>query len=111
VDAIITSILGATPQLGVGGVLLALLVILQRQQAREREDHRLELAAVSERHTTELKRVNTDHDTELAELRSDIGELRKHLDQLNAALDAERALRRQAEDMINRPGGDTPWSR
>lgn len=110
-DAVLTAILGAAPQLGVAGVLLALLGLVLRRESQDRTDYREQLTATTARHAAELARINTDHDTELAELRRDIKELRTQLAEVNASLDAERARRRQAEDgaPAQRTEGDSPW--
>ncbi len=118
-DAIITSILGAAPQLGVGGVLLAIMGLLLRRETQDRADYRAEIA-----------RLNADHDTELADLRKEITNLRRQVGDLNTRLDKERELRRAAEDaergrreaadrpredpamgQIDRPRGGGSWGR
>ena len=106
-DSVLTTLVGAAPQLGVSGVLLVLLVLLLRREAADRADYRTAVAEVSTRHAGELKRINADHDTELAELRKEIAGLRSQLDEVNRKLDEERARRRAAED--RRPGGSS-WS-
>jgi len=98
VDAVLTSLIGAAPQLGVAGVLLTLLALLMRREAQDRADYRTQIAELSTRHAAELARINTDHDAELAELRKEIQGLRTQLDEMNRKLDEERAKRRAAED-------------
>lgn len=116
-DAVLTSLIGAAPQLGVGSILLALLGLMIRWGSQERADNRTGVAELATRHATELARINTDHDAELAELRKEIGGLRGQLEEVNRKLDAERDRRRAAEDR-RRPGrdpamgqlqGDPPW--
>lgn len=98
-DVILPGLVSAAPQLGVAGVLLVILTVVIRTSTQDRVDYRTDLAASLERHAAEVKRINVDHDAELAELRSDIRDLRRNLDDLNAALDLEREARRRAEDM------------
>jgi cell division protein FtsB len=98
VDAVVTTLIGAAPQLGVAGILLAVLGLLIRWQAQDRTDYRAQLADLTKRHTEELTRVNGDHDAELAELRAEIQGLRKQIADLHVKLDDERAKRRAAED-------------
>jgi Skp family chaperone for outer membrane proteins len=98
VDAVITTLIGAAPQLGVAGVLLTLLALLMRRESQDRADYRTQVAELATRHAAELARINGDHDTELAELRKEIQGLRTQLDDMNRKLDEERAKRRAAED-------------
>ena len=97
-DAVITTLIGAAPQLGAGGILLTLLALLIRREQQDRADYRAQIAEAATRHADELKRVNADHDAELAALRKEISGLRAQVDELNTRLDAERARRRAAED-------------
>jgi septal ring factor EnvC (AmiA/AmiB activator) len=119
VDAVLTTLIGAAPQLGVGGILLTLLALLMRRESQDRADHRTQIAEMSARHSEELKqlttrhaeelkRINTDHDVELAELRTEIKGLRDQLDEVNRKLDEERALRRAAEDSMRPRNRRTP---
>jgi Skp family chaperone for outer membrane proteins len=87
VDAVLTTLIGAAPQLGGAGVLLLIIGLLLRREAQDRADYR-----------AELTRINTAHDGELAELRAEIVGLRTQLDEVNRKLDEERARRRAAED-------------
>jgi Skp family chaperone for outer membrane proteins len=100
VDAVLTSLIGAAPQLGVGGILLTLLTLLMRRESQDRTDHRTQVAEQATRYAAELKRINEAHDAELAELRVEIKGLREKLDELNEKLDDERARRRAAEDSM-----------
>lgn len=97
-DAVLTAVVQSLPQVGVASGLLFVVVLLLRRES-----------ATEERHTAELRRINDAHDAELAEMRADIKELREKQDQLNAALDEERARRRQIEDELAaaRRGGVT----
>ncbi len=97
-DAVLTTLIGAAPQLGVAGVLLALLALVLRRESQDRTDYRAQLADTVARHATELTRINTSHDEELAELRKEIAGLRAQLTEVNAKFDAERDRRRLAED-------------
>lgn len=99
-DAVITTLIGAAPQLGVGGILLTLLALLMRRESQDRADYRTQIAELATRHADELKRINVSHDEELAELRTEIKQLRAEIHELNQKLDDERALRRAAEDSM-----------
>lgn len=113
-DGVITSLLGAAPQLGVAGVLLVLLGIVIRWGSQERTDNRAQITDLATRHATELTRINADHDAELGELRKEIAGLRAQLDEVNRKLDAERDRRRAAEDSAmgqlgRHQQGNPPW--
>lgn len=86
-DAVLTTLIGAAPQLGGAGVLLLIIGLLLRREAQDRADYR-----------TELTRINAAHDAELAEKHGEIKGLREQLDDVNRKLDDERAKRRAAED-------------
>lgn len=112
-DAVLTTLIGAAPQLGVAGVLLALLGLVLRRESQDRADYRTQLTEITNRHAAELTRINTSHDEELAELRKEIAGLRAQLVEVNNKLDAERDRRRIAEDtaatrIIPRIGEGTP---
>lgn len=107
-DQILSTLIGATPQLGVSGILLVVLALLLRREAADRTEYRTSVADLATRHATELARINTDHDNELAELRREIAGLRAQLSEVNRKLDEERARRRAAED--GRPPGGRSWS-
>lgn len=114
-DVVLTTLIGATPQLGVAGVLLTLLVLVIRREAQDRSDNRVAMTELVGRHATELARINTSHDAELAELRTEIAGLRAQLAEVNHKLDAERDRRRTAEDaaiatLDRRREGGLPWS-
>jgi Skp family chaperone for outer membrane proteins len=114
VDAVLTAALGAAPQLGVGGVFLALLVLLIRREAQDRADYRAQIGELSARHAAELARIAAAHDAELTELRTEIQGLRAQLNDMNTKLDAERDRRRAAEDSAmgqlgRRQQGELPW--
>jgi Skp family chaperone for outer membrane proteins len=100
VDAVLTTLIGAAPQLGVGGILLTLLALLMRRESQDRADYRTQIAELATRHADELRRINEAHDVELHELRGEIKGLREKLDELNTKLDDERARRRAAEDSM-----------
>lgn len=97
-DAAFTAALQVAPQLGGAGLLFALLVWFMRNASTDRIDYRAALDAAEARHAAELKRISDAHDSELRELRDDVAYLRKQIDELNRALDAEREDRRKAED-------------
>lgn len=88
-DAVLTAVLQSSPQLGVGSTLVVVILLLLRREG-----------SAEERHSAELARITAAHDAEIKELREDIAQLRKQLDDVNAALDLERETRRQAEDAL-----------
>lgn len=98
-DSLLPALLNAAPQLGVAGLLLLILAVVLKSSAQDRLDYRTELAAAADRHAAEMKRKDSDHDAELAELRADIRELRKKVDDQQSELDLEREARRRAEDV------------
>lgn len=102
-DAGLTTLLGALPQLGAGGGIVVFFWLLIRWTGQDRTDYRAQLAEQSTRHADELRRINGDHDAELAELRTEIKRLRAEVDELNTKLDQERAQRRSAEDQMRHP--------
>lgn len=96
-DAFLGSVLASLPQLGVGGGLAVVVVLLLRREAQ-----------TNARHTAEITRISSSHDEELAELRAEILALRAQVDLMNTKLDEERARRRAAEDAVplrRRAGG------
>lgn len=97
-DAALAALLPVVPQLGVGGLIFAVLLLALRWHGQDRTDYRAQLTQLTERHAAELARINAAHDAELAELKADIKELRQRLDEVNADLDRERERRRIAED-------------
>jgi TolA-binding protein len=103
VDAVLTTLIGALPQLGAGGGVIVFFWLLIRWTGQDRTDYRAQLAEQSTRHAEELRRINGDHDAELAELRTEIKNLRERIDELNRLLDQERAQRRAAEDQMRHP--------
>jgi Skp family chaperone for outer membrane proteins len=114
VDAIVTALIGSAPQLGIAGILLALLGLLMRRETQLHAEYRMRVAELTKNYANELARINRDHDAELGELRADIAGLRAALDDLNTKLDAERERRRAAEDsamgrLQMREQGDPPW--
>jgi hypothetical protein len=109
VDAVLTTLVGAAPQLGGAAGLLAFIWILIRWSGQDRTDYRTQLTEQATRHADELRRINDAHDAELAELRTEIKGLRQQLDDMNRKLDDERARRRAAEDnMPYLPGPGEP---
>lgn len=80
-DAVLVAVAQSAPQLGVGSLLIAVIVLLMRRES-----------SAEERHAAELDRVNLDHDEEIAELNARIKGLRGDVDELDRAL---RALRRR----------------
>lgn len=89
---------GSIPTIGGATILLVIIGVVTR----------LWLGAEG-RHLAELTRVNKAHDEELAELKADIAELRKRVDELTTQVDTERTARRRAEDeaaQARRQGGE-----
>ena len=87
-DAVLTSVMSSVPQLGVGGVALAFIVLLLRRESSSQD-----------RFSAEYKRINEAHNAELAELRAEIQSLRERIEDLQLKLDIEREERRKAEDV------------
>jgi len=111
VDAVITTLIGAAPQLGGAGILIVIIGLLLRRETQDRADYRTSLTELSTRHAAELARINEAHDAELAELRRELAGLRGQVTELHDLLDAERSRRRAAEDnpMGGRHRPDQPW--
>lgn len=115
-DAVLTTLIGAAPQLGASGVLVLLLGLLVRREAQDRADHRTEITELTTRHAAELTRIAGAHDAQLVDLRREIAGLRQQLDEVNRKLDDERDRRRRAEDArppedpaLGRLQGGPPW--
>lgn len=94
--------LTALPSLGPYGIFVAILVYMGRQLFQADQRHASELARVNSAHRDELARINASHDEELAELRRDIKGCREDIALLRAALDAESAARRAAEEAAHK---------
>ncbi len=101
-DALLSALVTKLPELGIAGLALMLLLTSWRNAATDRGDYRESLRAAEERHAAEIARINREHDAEIAEIRATKAELRKRIDDLNAALDLEREARRSAEDRLSR---------
>ncbi|AEA27936.1 hypothetical protein Psed_5811 [Pseudonocardia dioxanivorans CB1190] len=86
-DGLLTSIVGAAPQLGVTGLLLAVVVLLVRREVQ-----------TSELHGIEMERQARIHDEEIAERDEEIAALRTRCDRLQERLDDEMERRRAAQD-------------
>lgn len=79
-DGLLTAALGSIPQLGGAGLLVLLVILLLRREG------------------TELARERAAHDAELAQRDAEVTSLRARVRELDAEVDAERKLRRAAED-------------
>lgn len=101
-DALFSALVTKLPELGIAGVALMLLLTSWRNAASDRGDYRAALRAAEDRHAAEITRINREHDEEIAEIRATKADLRKRIDDLNAALDLEREARRSAEDRAPR---------
>lgn len=110
-DAVLTTLIGAAPQLGAATGAIALLWLLIRWAGQDRTDYRAQLGEQATRHSDELKRINDAHDAELQELREEIARMRTRINELNQKLDDERERRRAAEDnrMPPRHRQDPRW--
>lgn len=101
-DAIITTLGGSLPQLGVGGALTFVIALLVKLLIDERTRHTTDLDAQQQRHTAELeargKRLADDDARDDAER----DRLTKRVAELEALVDVERAARRAAEDTAAR---------
>lgn len=90
-DALLVAVVQAAPSAGVLGVLVSMIVILIRREARVETTHSTALDQRARLHTMELERLNRDHDAELLELQERIRELRRELDDLYGHLAAARS--------------------
>lgn len=97
-DAILTAVLGASPELGGAGVLLSVLVILVRRETQTTERHSTEIARMAQAHDKEMARQAGAHDDELAEIRAELTRARAERDSAEQQVDAQRQLRRQAQE-------------
>lgn len=93
VDAVLAAVVQAAPSLGVTGVLVTLIWILLKREARVDTSHADALDRQARLHTAELGRLNRDHDAELLELGDRIRELRHANDELYDHLARERSAR------------------
>lgn len=101
-DAVLSALVSKLPELGIAGVALMLLLTSWRNNATDRGDYRAALRDAEERHAAEIERINREHDAEIAEIRATKADLRKRIEDLNAALDLERETRRAAEERLSR---------
>lgn len=92
-DKVLTAIAQASPSLGVFGVLVTVIVILVRREARVERAHAAALDRQDRLHAATLERLNRDHDAELGELNVKIRDLRRDIDALDRQLSLERAAR------------------
>lgn len=103
-DAVLTALVGAAPQLGASGVLLVLLTLSIRRESQDRADYRAAIAETAIRHAEEMKRVLGAHNVEITGLHSEVTELREQLDEVHQRFDDERDRRRYAEDSVWKSG-------
>lgn len=82
-----TTLWNAVPQLGVGGVLLAVVVYVLRQNYNDRHQYSVLQRAMDDKHVQDL-----------AELRGQITELRSEVHALRQELEQQRRARWKAED-------------
>lgn len=112
-DSILQGLGGSLPQLGVGGILTFVVGLLVKLLVDERGRHTAELDAQSARHAAELTakgerlaaenaREQAQHIADLADLRAELRDARKRIDELDLTVDIERAARREAEDAAAR---------
>ena len=92
-DKVLTAIVQASPSLGVFGVLITVIVILVRREARVERAHATALDRQDRLHAAALERLNRDHDAELSELNVKIRDLRRDIDALDRQLSLERNAR------------------
>lgn len=111
VDAILSTLSGNLPQLGVGGVLAFVIGLLVKMLFDDRARHTAELDAQSKRHVTELEkkgaRLETENAYEMAQHKADMVDLREELArerlrnaELLTIIDTERRARYEAEDAL-----------
>lgn len=101
-DAVLAAVVQAAPSLGVTGVLVTLIWILLKREARVDTSHADAVDRQARLHTAELERLNRDHDAELAELGERIRALRHANDELYDHLARERSAR------LDLPARNTP---
>jgi hypothetical protein len=113
VDGILSALGGGLPQLGIGGTLAFVIGLLVKLLIDERTRHTAELDAISKRHADELQRKGdrlaaenereqAQHIADLTDLRAELRDARKRIDELELTVDIERAARRDAEDAAAR---------
>lgn len=83
-DALLTAVLGALPQLGGAGLLVIVVVLLLRREGQE------------------LARERAAHAEQMAQRDQMIADLRQRLAAAEAEIDEHRRLRRLAEDWAAR---------
>lgn len=104
-DALLVAVVQAAPSVGVLGVLVTLIVILIRREARVEATHATTLDQQARLHAAELERLNRDHDAELLELQERIRELRREQSELYDHLGRERAARLELPPRRSVDGG------
>lgn len=92
-DTILPTVLPYVPSWGVGGLLVIIIVILIRREARVETAHAAALDRQDRLHAASVERLNRDHDDELTELNVKIRDLRRDIDALDRQLSLERAAR------------------
>jgi TolA-binding protein len=97
-----TAILGALPTLGPIGLVLLILAYVGRQWLSSDKRYQAEIERLNRAHEAELARINAAHDEEIKELRDDIRDLRREMDELRKALAAERTARMDAQEEAHR---------
>jgi hypothetical protein len=102
VDAILTTLGGSLPQLGVGGVLAFVVGLLVKWLADERTRHTADLDAQARRLADENAREAAQHTANMTDLRGELRDARTRIDELEITVDLERAARRDAEDTAAR---------
>lgn len=98
---VVSAIGAGSPYAGLGLVLVVLLRLWARAEARaEAADKRTAEVRkeLQEAHAAEVLRITKAHDDEIGELRRDVAELRTAVDRLHREVDSERTKRREAED-------------
>jgi len=93
VDTILPAVMQYAPGWGVGGLLIVIIVILIRREARVETAHAAALDRQDRLHALAIERLNRDHDTELSELNVKIRDLRRDIDSLDRQLSLERNAR------------------
>lgn len=90
-DAVLQTLGGSLPQLGVGGVLTFVIGLLVKLLIDERNSH-----------DAELERKGARMLVEIAHKDEELARLSKRIEDLEVTVDIERAARRDAEDVAAR---------
>lgn len=91
--------LGQLGPIGIALIILLIMWVLNRQTTR---GYREEIARINKDHDAELEELRINRAREMKELREEIAELKKEIRDLRAETEAERNIRREAEERAHR---------